>query len=69
MRFYPVLREKADWEPSDKWEPSMRCCSCGSILPASKLWADADGIPFVSYYCEPCKQHALNPAPPIRKGY
>ena len=34
----------------------LSCCKCGGRFRDKELYADLDGTPFESFYCEPCAE-------------
>lgn len=40
----------------------VRCCVCHSNPTIQNAYADLDGVPFISYYCTPCMQMAVDAA-------
>jgi hypothetical protein len=36
------------------------CYRCGKNVKSTDGWRDLEGVPFLAYYCEPCKERAAS---------
>ena len=42
-----------------KYSVTVRCVICGKLFLSGDGWADADGVPFMDYYCAACAEEKV----------
>ena len=53
MKLQKVISQDKGFYKSQQ-PTKISCCYCNRIYNANTMYADLDGIPYHSYYCETC---------------